>query len=125
MDFVERTKGKMYEKNTYDEVLAAGSMHLFSKDQHSDPQFSWLEACKISEQGVRRNIKVQWTWVRDNDGFEVQWTWVPSGEKPDDDNWLPWKKGKGQGKGNDWSYDPERRDRSRSRRNKKVEVRRL
>ena len=43
----------MYVKKTYDEALRAGSWHLFQKDQHPDPKFSWLEACHIAEHGIQ------------------------------------------------------------------------
>ena len=96
----------LYTKSTADEALNAGKWHLFNKEHHPDPGYTWAEATYLSSDGISLYTK------------EVYITIDDSEEEIEPPTRLRWEnKGKGKGKSDAADYGGgRRRSRSRDRR---------
>ena len=46
-----------FKKSTRDEAQIAGAWHLYKKEEHPDPDFSWDQAFDASDQGLTQSFK--------------------------------------------------------------------
>ena len=97
----------LFKRDARDDVLAAGTLHLFNKGHHPDPTFTWAEGIAAIEQSVSQKAKEVYIMI-DEEGNEHET--------------KGWKgtKGKSSGKVAKPKWDPaaeygRRRNRSRSR----------
>ena len=66
----QRKDKMIYTKDTADEAAAFGAWHLFDKQLHADPEYSWQEAVSLAEGGVSEVTKNK-SIVIDEEGNEV------------------------------------------------------
>ena len=77
----------LYKKQTAEDATTAGTWHLFDKSQHSDPEYSWDEACAKAQEGLTEGSK------------EIDIVLNERAEEVEPPTKIWWEKGKGKGKG--------------------------